>query len=133
MKLSRRKLAALLADRLPAAGKDKEFALETAAYLLSERRVSDLGSLLRDIEQVRADRGTVEVVAVSAHPIETNAKRDIETQIRKLYPNAKHIMITERIDPAQLGGVRLELANEQLDLSVRSKLHRFKQLTAVEN
>jgi F0F1-type ATP synthase delta subunit len=29
-----------------------------------------------------------------------------------------------------IGGVRLSLANQQLDLSVESKLNKFKQLTA---
>lgn len=132
MKLSRRKLAASLVHRLPA-GSDKSFAQQVAAYLLSERRTGELGSLLRDIEQLRADAGMVEVVAVSAHPLTAGIKTDIERQIRQLYPNAKQVLITEKINEKQLGGVRLELANEQLDLSIRSKLHRFKQLTAVEN
>jgi F0F1-type ATP synthase delta subunit len=37
--------------------------------------------------------------------------------------------VTEVLDPEVLGGVRLSLANQQLDLSVEAKLNKFKQLT----
>lgn len=129
MKVSRQKLARIVARRW-SAGAEAKLARETAAYLISERRVSELDSLLRDIEQYRADRGAVEVVAVSAFPVGAEVRTDIEAKIRRVYPDARQIMITERHDAAQIAGVRLELANQQLDLAVRSKLNRFKRLTA---
>ena len=50
--------------------------------------------------------------------------------MRELYPNAKQIIITPEQDAKAVGGIRLELANQQLDLTVRGKLNLFKQLTA---
>jgi len=129
MKTSRHILADILGSRLTAAS-EKKLARETAAYLIAERRTGELDSLLRDIEQYRADHGTVEVVAVSAFSLDAKVRKDIETEIRRAYPAAKHVMITERRDENQVAGVRLELANQQLDLTVRAKLNRFKQLTA---
>ncbi len=129
MKTPRHQVAAALAKRSLGSVKESDFANEIAAYLLAERRTGELDSLLRDVMQYRADKGVVEVAALTAHPITATVRSDIEKQIRVLYPAAKTVIVTERRDASVVGGVRLELANQQLDLSVRAKLNRFKQLT----
>lgn len=129
-KLPRHELAAVLAEQSLGRVNVQKFSDEIAAYLLSERRTGELDSLLRDIMQYRADHGIVEVLAVSGHPLTNKVRGDIEAQIRELYPAAKQIIVTHILDGTVIGGVRLELANQQLDLSVRAKLNRFKQLTA---
>jgi F-type H+-transporting ATPase subunit delta len=129
-KLPRHELADILAAKSLGRINVKSFSDEIAAYLLVEGRTNELDSLLRDIMQYRADKGIVEVIAVSAHKLTDKVTRDIEAQIRELFPHAKQIIITEEIDETVIGGVRLELANQQLDLSVRAKLNNFKQLTA---
>lgn len=105
---------------------------KTAAYLLSEKRTGELDSLLRDMTFRRADQGIVEVTAVSAHKLTPEVRGDVQEQVRERYPSAKKIIINERIDKNMVGGVRLELIGRQLDLSVRAKLNRFKQLTTYE-
>lgn len=129
MKTPRTTIARVVARKLGQAP-TAELGKEVAAYLLEDNRAGELESLLRDIQQQRAENGVVEVTAVSAYPIESAVRRDIEAQIRQLYPAAKTIIIDEQLDPGVVGGVRLELANQQLDLSVRAKLNVFKQLTA---
>lgn len=130
MKTPRHQIAAALAQRSLGSVNTAEFAKEIAAYLLTARRTNELNSLLRDVSQYRADHGVVEVMALSAHPITKSVRTDIEQQVRVLYPSAKTVIVTERHDATVVGGVRLEFANQQLDLSVRAKLNRFKQLTA---
>lgn len=130
MKTPRHQIAAALAQRSLGSVNTAEFANEIAAYLLTARRTNELNSLLRDVSQYRADHGVVEVMALSAHPITKSVRTDIEQQVRALYPSAKTVIVTERHDATVVGGVRLEFANQQLDLSVRAKLNRFKQLTA---
>lgn len=130
MKTPRHIIAAALAQRSLGNVNGPKFAEEIAAYLLGEHRTSELDSLLRDIMQYRADHGIVEVIAISAHPLTAQINQDIEAQMRELYPNAKQIIITPEQDAKAVGGIRLELANQQLDLTVRGKLNLFKQLTA---
>ena len=130
MKTPRHQIAAALAQRSLGSVNTAEFANEIAAYLLTARRTNELNSLLRDVSQYRADHGVVEVMALSAHPITKSVRTDIEQQVRALYPSAKTVIVTERHNATVVGGVRLEFANQQLDLSVRAKLNRFKQLTA---
>lgn len=104
---------------------------EIAAYLLTENRVSELDSILRDVIEYRAERGHVEATAVSAHPLTELAKREIEDMVKDNYPHASSITISEQIDPEVVGGVRVVLPHEQLDMTLRSKLANFKRLTSI--
>jgi F-type H+-transporting ATPase subunit delta len=131
MKVSRTRLAAIIADRtLSTTISERDLSQEIAAYLLSEGRTGELDSLLRDVMQVRAENGIVEVSAISSHEISAVVRADIEAIVRELQPHASSVIISEVLDPSVIGGVKLEFANEQLDLSVRAKLNHFKQLTA---
>jgi F0F1-type ATP synthase delta subunit len=102
---------------------------EIAAYLLAEHRTGELDAIIRDILQYRADQGIVEVIAVTAFPFSSNVQADITAEVREQYPSAKQIIVSQRHDQTVVGGVRLEFANQQLDLSIRSKLNRLKQIT----
>ena len=129
MKQPRTKIAKTIADKTIKTGSTKEYSQQIAAYLLSERRVSDLSSIMRDVQQDWADVGYVEVLASSAHPLSSQSKADIAVQIKLVEPTAKKIIVTEVHDPEIIGGVQLSLANQQLDMSVEAKLNKFKQLT----
>lgn len=129
MKTPRTRIARVVATTSLKQGVSKRLSREIAAYLLAERRVNELDSVLRDVQADWADAGHVEVAAASAHPLSPGVKTDIQKQVRRLYPSAKQIVINEVRDPAVIGGVRLNLPNQQLDLSVEAKLNKFKQLT----
>jgi len=130
MKTPRHQLAAVLANQSLAPKLDlRAYSRTIAAYLLENSRSGELDSLLRDIIRIRAEHGIVEVVAVSAFPLDAAARSDIKREALKLYPKAKQIVISQQHDPDVVAGVRLEFPNEQLDLTVRDKLNRFKQLT----
>jgi F0F1-type ATP synthase delta subunit len=128
-KLPRHDIAKVLAERSLGRVDSKAFSEAVAAYLVSEHRTAELEPLLRDIMQYRADHGIVEVIAVTAHPLTAEVRKDIEARVKTVAPDAKQIIIAEELAPDVLGGLRLEFPNQQLDLSVRAKLRRFKQLT----
>ena len=130
MAIARHIIAATLAERSLGRVDSASFAQEIAGYLLSEHRTSELESIIRDIMQFRADHGIVEIIASSAHPLTAIISKDIEAEVRTVYPAAKKVIISAVHDEAVIGGVKLEFANQQLDLSVQGKLNRFKQLTA---
>ncbi len=95
---------------------------EIAAYLLGEGRTGELDSIMRDVMQIRADRGLVEVIAVDAFPLTDQVYKEITTLLHDILPDAKDIIISERRDNTIVGGTRLILANQQLDVSVRCKI-----------
>ncbi len=129
MKTPRTRIAATVADQTLAKGVSQDYAREVAAYLLAERRTGELDSLLRDVQAAWAEQGYVEVLARSAHPLTDVVKADIVARIKAVRPEANKVAVTEVLDPTVIGSVRLELANQQLDLSVAAKLNKFKQLT----
>ena len=66
MKVTRGRVAAIIAERSLGSISARRLGQEVAAYLLDEGRTSELDSIMRDIRQYRADHGIVEVIAVSA-------------------------------------------------------------------
>jgi len=129
MKAARTRISSAVADQTLKKGVSKKYSRQIAAYLMTERRTGELNSVMRDVQADWAEAGHVEVLAASAHPLTAVIKKDISKQIKALYPNAKQIIVTEVHDPSVMGGVKLSLANQQLDLSLQAKLHKFKQLT----
>ena len=128
-RVSRREVADVIAEYAIKAKNLKHFSRETAAYLLDEGRVGELDPILRDVQDIWARKGYVNAIAVGARPLSDTSLSDVKSKVRALYPNAKHIKVISQTDPNLIGGVRIELANRQLDLSVRSKLNKFKQLS----
>jgi F0F1-type ATP synthase delta subunit len=133
MKTSRHQIAAILGQQLMKKPvKRASFSYEIASYLLTEHRAAELEPLLRDIIDYRAQQGMVEVTAISAHELSGKDRTDIELFTRQLLPKAKSIILNTHLDPNLIGGVRLEIVSQQLDLSIRTKLNRLKQLTNSE-
>jgi F0F1-type ATP synthase delta subunit len=129
-KTPRTRIAGAIADVTLKKGVSKAYSREVAAYLLSEGRADELDSVLRDVQADWAERGYLEVLASSAFPLSAAVQADITRSVKQLHPEARQIIITEVHDDSVIGGVRLSLPNEQLDLTVQAKLNKFKQLTA---
>jgi F0F1-type ATP synthase delta subunit len=129
MKQPRHLLVEAIAARTLKESDTHKLAHEIAAYLLVEDRVDELDSIMRDVIEYRAEHGYVEATAVTTHALTTDVKRDIMAVMEQEYPAAKSIIISERLDGDVVGGVRVDLPHEQLDLTLRSKLARFRRLT----
>lgn len=131
MKILRTRIAATIAQQTLKNGVSKKYAVSIASFLLAERRTGELDSLLRDVQTDWAKAGHIEVMASSAHPLTAAVKDDISKWVQQYYPNTQKITITELHDPDIIGGVRISLPDQQLDLSVEAKLNTFKQLTTI--
>ncbi len=130
--ITRKQLAEVIGEKTLHIQNTDDLVARVAAYLSTEHLNIDLNSLVRDVMQYRQDRGIVEAVAVSAHPLNSTALNDIRELLKEHFPDAKTILVDQRIDESIVGGVRIELPQENLDLSVKSKLNLFKRLVAEE-
>lgn len=130
MKTPRHILAAAIAERTLHLSDGRLLAREIAAYLLTERRTAELESILRDIMQYRTLHGVLEAEVVTAHEITSQVTDEVKQLLHAAYPNAKTVHVTKRQDPAVIGGLRVDMANEQLDMTMRAKLATFKRLTS---
>lgn len=129
MKVTRKELAEYIAKRTLRVKDYKTLVHEVAAYLLHERRTSDLASLIRDIMKYRAELGIIEAAAVSAHTLSTDVTKEIRQILKQQFPDAKEVSVTNKIDENVVGGVKIELPGKQLDLTLRGRLATFKRLT----
>ena len=128
MKTPRKQIASVIAKQSFGKGLTKSEVQSLAAYLLEEGRTGELGSLMREVQSAWADKGYVEVIAASAHELSPQVKRDIEAEARRMYPDAKRIVVTHQLDSEIIGGVQLSIIDYRLDLSVAGELKKFKML-----
>jgi F0F1-type ATP synthase delta subunit len=105
-------------------------AKEVAAYLLDTKQTGSLESLVRDVLALREAQGIVEATASTAHDIPEELLKEVQQLLKHQLPKAKTIDVRPAHDSSVIGGLKIRLANEQLDLTVRSKLDTFKRLTA---
>ena len=128
--INRQQLAKTIAE-LTIKEKDlKKLTKEVAAYLLAEHKSAELSSIIRDVIAYRAELGRIEATVVSAHPLTSQIKKDVEKVILASFPDAKSVTLNETIEPSVVGGMRLEMINLQIDETVQSKLNTLKRRTA---
>ena len=107
----------------------KKLAKNVAEYLLDTRKASELESVLRDVVNLRAANGFVEVDAYSTHKLSDSAIKDIKTTVKNHYDNTKTVVVNNLIDEDLVGGVKLYIGSDRLDLSIKNKLNKCRELT----
>jgi len=130
MKVSRRKIAEVINDQIESGESLSKLSKEIAAYLLAEGRYSELPSLMRDVMELRAGQGLVEVTATSAFVLDSKVKTDLVQLVKAAKPKTKKVIIDEKINSDLVGGLKLDMINQSLDLSIKAKLNRLKQLSS---
>jgi F0F1-type ATP synthase delta subunit len=125
VRLSRRKMATFVADKLTAGHSVSDALKEVAAYLLTSGRVREQELLVRDIEAEMATRGVVVADVASARPLGAS----IESEIKAM-TGAKTVQLRQTVDETLLGGVRIDVPGKRFDGTIRHKLNalRAKQL-----
>jgi F0F1-type ATP synthase delta subunit len=129
--ITRAQLATIIGQKTLEIKDSKELASAVSAYLAEERLATiDVSVLMRDVMQYRLEKGLLEAHVISAHELTPLVLNDVEALLRRHYPAVKSITLVPIVDTNLVGGVRIELPQEILDLSVRGKLNRFKRLVA---
>ncbi len=126
MKQPRHLLAQTIAERTKNASSQKQLACEVAAYLVAENRVSELAPIMRDVMVLRKQQGIVEAEVVSAFPLSPESLAEVKKLVYKAYPHSKTVNLDQVISSDTLGGLKVVMPDEQLDLSVKHALSIFK-------
>lgn len=116
-KLSRRKLAAYIADQYDKGVPLQRSMRELAAYLVETGRTREAQLIVRAIEDELEARGTVVVTVTSARALSAAMRREIAALI-----GAKKLELRETVDPDVIGGVRVETPSALLDATIQRKL-----------
>lgn len=121
-KLSRRKIAALWADEL-VAGHD--IIAKIAAYLIEERRTDEMSLIVRETETALAERGVVVADITTANGLSDESRTAIE-KFLTVSMNARRVAFREAHDPSVIGGVKIDVAGQQLDATLKARLNQLK-------
>ena len=117
--ISRRKISAYVADGL-LAGKG-EVIQELAAYLVDEGKAKDAELYVRSIESTLLSRGVAVADIITARELTTEMQQAIEQLIGR-ETGAEKVELRSRVEPALLGGFRLDPPDARLDASVKHSL-----------
>jgi F0F1-type ATP synthase delta subunit len=120
-KLSRRSIALYVANELDTPASRKKVILQLAAYLVETHRVKELPLVIRDIEFYLAETGSVSGVVTSAFDLTAETKKAIEQYVKK-QTGAIEVSLDHFVDPAVLGGVKVNIPGHELDATVRRSL-----------
>jgi len=124
-KLSRRALALHVASHLVNGKPQKEVARQLAAYLIWSRRTKELNMIVRDIHFYLAEQGHVSGTVTSAHELSAATLKEIKA-FAKEKTGAAHISLETTVDPALLGGIKLEVPGYELDSTIARQLTTLK-------
>ena len=125
-KQSNKAIAHAVVAELKAGRSMKRVSKSLASYLIEERRLNDVGAIIRDVEkQLLVQDKTLYVHVTTAHGLSASTAKEITSMFADT-SEAKRVQIEETINPDVIGGVRCETAEHRLDLTVRRQLQRLK-------
>jgi F-type H+-transporting ATPase subunit delta len=120
-RVSRRKIALYVVQRLLAGAKQKAVMQEVAAFLVETRRIRELDLIVRDIEGELANNGIVVADVLSAYPLADELKKEVGKLV-----GAKDLQLRETVDPSVLGGMRIAVPGQRFDGTLRHRIAALK-------
>lgn len=129
MKYNRLELAQIIYSQTLNSTSTKQLAQEIAAFLLNNNLTDQLDSIIRDVKLIRQQNGILDVKVISRFPLNQLMLSNINNLLKQYYNNVKEILIEPIIDINLIGGVRLEMADSSLDLSMSNQLKSLLSLT----
>lgn len=92
--------------------------------LLEEGIIGEFAGCCEEvIRRYMQDHDIEEAVVTSAVPLDPRQEKALTEKLSQKY--GKKILLTRKVDPTLIGGLRVEIGGEQLDGTVRSKLDRI--------
>ncbi len=125
--VSRRKVAAYVAEELVSGAHREAVIQQLAAYLLEHRLLGQLELLTQDIERELADRGMVIADVSTASPLTSELRAEIQSLVSRRYDNAT-VVLREHLAPELIGGVRVVSPKVTLDSTVQGRLKRLRTM-----
>lgn len=94
--------------------------------LCEENLLGELSGCLQAYrERYNTDHGILEATVTSAVPLAEAERESLTARLQE--KTGKKILLTEKVDPTVLGGLRLDLAGERLDGTVQRRLERLRE------
>ncbi len=96
-------------------------------FLSRRRLLSKAPEILSQLRKIiNQDEGRIVAKVSSVDKLDTKTKTHLESSLKKRY-SAKEVVFTESLDKSLLGGVRVEVNNEVIDLSIKNKIGKLQE------
>ena len=122
-RLTRRELAKYVAAELTLGNTGVVDKL--AGYLIESRRTREAMLIVRDIESALARKGVVVAHVVSAHTLSDSGKVSLSELLTRVF-EAKKLFLEESVKPEMLGGVKITVADMELDGTAKRVIQQLK-------
>jgi F-type H+-transporting ATPase subunit delta len=122
-----------IAEAIYLSSKDKTEAEQVAIFpkiiqfLFRKRLLSEFPDILSRLDKIiNTDKGVVVVKVSSKDKLHENTKREISHILKQRY-SAKEIHLVETLDEKLLGGFKLEINDEVIDLTIKNKIDKLQE------
>ncbi len=109
-------------------GADLSKALQSVVKFLARRRLlSQSKGILREVAKIsNKTNGVVEANVWTKEKLDTKTKSALEQTLKKKY-DAKGVVFNEKIDTRVLGGVKIEVGDEVIDLTLKNIINKLQE------
>ena len=96
-------------------------------FLFRKRLLSKSPEILSQLRKIiNKEEGRIVAKVSSVERLDSKMKIDLEHALKKRY-SAKEVVFAESINEKLLGGVKIEVNNEVIDLSVKNKIQKLQE------
>ena len=97
----------------------------TIEFMNRNHLIGKAPEILKKLEEITDKmEGRVRVMITSKNKLSTSALKDVKEMIEERY-EAKEILITEILDKKILGGIKISINDEIIDLTLKNKLNQL--------
>ena len=96
-------------------------------FLVRRRLLSKSRDILDRLDKIiNNENGKIVVKVLSARKLKEELKKELTSFLKKHY-KAKEVVLIEALEEKLLGGVRLEIDDEIIDLTVKNKIKKLQE------
>ncbi|HBA45992.1 hypothetical protein A2W67_03350 [Candidatus Nomurabacteria bacterium RIFCSPLOWO2_02_40_28] len=96
-------------------------------FLTRKKFMSRVAVILEQLKKViNFENGIVSATVLSAHRVHEKEEKDLVHFLKKRY-SAKEVELTYILDQSLIRGIRLEVNDEVIDLTVRNQINQLKE------
>ena len=104
-------------------GKVSDVTLNLMTTLAGNARLSETSKIVDTyVQQMKASRGEVSATIISADPLSKAQTDAVESAMKNQVGKGKKVILSTEVDPSILGGLQVQIGDQFLDLSVKSRI-----------